>query len=111
MFKIRIDPESLDFRRGSLFSLAGLALELLGAIADIPRGGFGFSSPVALAATVTGAALLVVGVYYLARSKGRSPAWALLGLLSLVGWILVAFMEDRSEDIGDVGVNGLEGVG
>lgn len=50
-----------------------------------------------LAAPV-GSVFLVIGVYYLARSKNRSPAWAVLGLLSLVGWILVAFMEDHTDE-------------
>ncbi len=110
MFKIRIDPESREFRKGSLWSLAGFALEILGVLADLPHRGIGFSSVVALAATVTGAAFFVVGVYYLARAKGRSPAWAILGLLSLLGWILVAFLEDRTLDAGDIGVDGLESV-
>ena len=101
MFKIQVDPTSQEFRKGSLFGLAGFALELLGAVAQIPYQGIGFGSPVGLAATITGAAFLVVGVYYLARSKGRHPAWAILGLLSLVGWILVAFLEDTTQNVGE----------
>ena len=103
MFKIRIDHESLDARKATHFGLAGFALGIISYFADIPYQDGEFVSLVALAATVTGTAFFVVGTYYLARSKGRSPAWAILGLLWLMGWILVAFLEDHTEVVGDRG--------
>ncbi len=96
MFKIRIDSESLDFRKGSHWTLAGFALELVGSVAGIPRGTV-FSSPAGLAALLTGTAFIIVGTHYLAISKGRSPAWAALGLFGIFGWIALAFMEDHTD--------------
>ncbi len=101
MFKVQIDPESRDFRKGSLFSLTGFALQILGTVADIPYQLLGFTSIAAMTAIATGALLFVIGVFYLARSKNRSPAWAALGLFALVGFIIVAFLEDRAGGDGE----------
>jgi hypothetical protein len=30
------------------------------------------------------------------RSKGRSPAWCLLALLSIIGWVILIFLKDKS---------------
>ncbi len=100
MFKVQIDPESRDFRRGSLFGLTGFALQILGQVAHLPAEPV-VGSLVGFAASVTGTLFFVVGVFYLARSKNRGAGWAALGLLSLVGWILVAFLEDHTEADGD----------
>ena len=97
MFKIQIDPKSREFQIGSRFSLTGFALQVIAEIAAISGQGGGFDSPVGLAAAATGTLFFVIGVFYLARSKNRSPGWAVLGLFSLFGWILVAFLEDRAE--------------
>ena len=104
MFKVRIDPTAPEFRKGSALALTGFALELLGAVANIPHEEILFGSPIGLLATLTGMVFFVAGVYYLARSKGRSPTWAFLGLLSLLGWILVAFLEDHTDEEGIVAI-------
>ncbi len=96
MFKVRHDSASPEFRKGSALALTGFTLETLGVVANIPYEAVLFGSRVGLMATLTGVVFFVVGVYYLAKSKGRSPAWAALGLLSLLGWILVAFLEDHT---------------
>ncbi len=109
MFKVKIDPQSNEFRKGSLFGLAGFALELLGAVANIPYHGGETSSYAGTASALVGLVFFVVGVYYLAQSKGRSPAWAVLGIFSLVGWILVAFIEDHTEVVGEAADGGVVG--
>lgn len=42
-----------------------------------------------------GAAMLIVGLAYYAKAKGYHPAWGLLGLLSLIGFIVLGVMPDR----------------
>ena len=41
-----------------------------------------------------GAVLLVVGLAYYAKAKGRHPAWCLMGFLSLIGLIVLACLSD-----------------
>lgn len=42
-----------------------------------------------------GAVMLIVGLAYYAKGKGYHPAWGLLGLLSLIGFIVLGVMPDR----------------
>jgi uncharacterized membrane protein HdeD (DUF308 family) len=43
-----------------------------------------------------GIGLFIWGLAYYARAKSRSPWWCLLGLLSLLGMIILAFIPDDS---------------
>jgi uncharacterized membrane protein HdeD (DUF308 family) len=43
-----------------------------------------------------GVGLFIGGLAYYAMAKGRSPWWCLLGLLSLLGMIILAFIPDDS---------------
>jgi hypothetical protein len=45
---------------------------------------------------VFGACLFIAGLAYYAMAKGKSPWWCLLGLLSLLGMIILAFIPDES---------------
>ena len=45
----------------------------------------------------SGTLLLVIGFAYYAKAKGRSPAWSLLGLASIVGWIVLLFLTAKSD--------------
>jgi hypothetical protein len=47
-------------------------------------------------AVILGTLLLLVGLAYYAKAKGRSPWWCLLAFLSLIGLIVLACLEDRS---------------
>jgi hypothetical protein len=51
---------------------------------------------VAWLASLAGTALLMVGLAYYARAKGRSPAWCLLGLLGVLGLIGLVVLKDKS---------------
>ncbi|MBE3098350.1 MAG: DUF4190 domain-containing protein [Planctomycetes bacterium] len=51
---------------------------------------------VAWLASLVGTVLLMVGLAYYARAKGRSPAWCLLGFLSIVGLIVLGVLKDKS---------------
>jgi hypothetical protein len=47
-------------------------------------------------ALLVGTVLLLIGLVYYAKAKGRSPWWCLLAFLSLIGLIALACLEDRS---------------
>ena len=44
-----------------------------------------------------GSVLLLIGFGYYAVSKGRSPAWALMGFLSCIGLLVLACLKDRTK--------------
>jgi len=44
---------------------------------------------------IAGAAILVIGFGVYVKSKGRNPAWCLLALLSLAGWLILILLKDR----------------
>ncbi len=50
-----------------------------------------------------GTALLIVGLGYYAKSRGRSPAWGLMGFLSCLGLIFLAFLKDLSAEVEETG--------
>jgi uncharacterized membrane protein YjjB (DUF3815 family) len=43
-----------------------------------------------------GTALLLIGFGFYVRPKGRSPAWCLLALLSLIGWVVLILLKDKN---------------
>lgn len=43
-----------------------------------------------------GTALLLIGFGFYVRVKGRSPAWCLLALFSLIGWVILILLKDKS---------------
>lgn len=49
---------------------------------------------------VVGTLLLLVGLAYYAKAKGRNPAWCLMALLSIVGLLVLAILKDLAN--GDV---------
>jgi hypothetical protein len=46
--------------------------------------------------SLVGTLLLMVGLAYRTKDKGRSAAWGLCGLLSIVGVIIVAMLANRA---------------
>lgn len=48
-----------------------------------------------------GSVLLLIGLSYYARAKGRNPGWCLLAFLSWFGILVLALLEDRSGTIHD----------
>ncbi len=45
---------------------------------------------------LVGTALLLVGFGFYVRSKGRSRAWCLLALISIIGWAILVLLRDKS---------------
>ena len=95
MFSIRINTDSPEYRDGTVWALTGIGMQLVSQLFMIGED----LLPVAeLFLFLAGAGFVIHGLALIARSKSRSPFWGVLGLLSLVGWILVAFLEDRSAE-------------
>ena len=46
-----------------------------------------------------GTVLLLVGLVYYAKAKGRSPVWCLFAFLSIIGLIVLACLKDKSTDL------------
>jgi hypothetical protein len=44
-----------------------------------------------------GMVLLLIGFDFYIRSKGRSPAWCLLALLSIIGWVVLILLKDKNQ--------------
>jgi len=57
--------------------------------------GLGIEQPLVM---VLGTVLLVVGLAYYAKAKGRSAAWCLMAVLSLIGLIVLACLKDRAKE-------------
>ncbi len=82
-------------RLGLLFGISGICLHLFAVIPVImlvTRPAVG--EIVAAAMFLAGTALLFTGLVYYAKSKGRSGALALLGLLDLLGIIILGCLKD-----------------
>jgi 4-amino-4-deoxy-L-arabinose transferase-like glycosyltransferase len=47
--------------------------------------------------TIAGTVLVMVGLGYYAKAKGRHWAWGLLGLLSIFGLIALAILPDKAK--------------
>lgn len=47
---------------------------------------------------LVGTILLMVGLAYYAKAKGRSPAWCLMGFFSLIGLIVLACLKDLEKE-------------
>ena len=58
-------------------------------------GGHLIGQPLVL---LLGTVLLVVGLAYYAKAKGRSPAWCLMAVLSLIGLFVLARLKDRAKE-------------
>jgi hypothetical protein len=78
-----------------VFGLPGLVLQVVGLMLDTQlRSNLGFV--VELGGTV----LLLTGFSYYAKAKGRHPAWCLVAFLSCFGPIILAFLKDKSNQVG-----------
>ena len=91
-----------------LFGLPGLALQLYGNVLmrgaqgaiergqEVAAAGVGLGVLVSLAGTV----LLIVGLAFNARLKGRSGWWGLMGLLSCIGLLVLCFIGKKCPHCG-----------
>ena len=45
-----------------------------------------------------GTALIIVGLFFYTRAKARHPLFCLLGFLSIIGWLILAALSDKSDN-------------
>jgi hypothetical protein len=79
---IQAELRSLN-TRSLLLAVPGMVLQVVG------RGMPGMSG---IAVTLLGAALIVGGLVFYAKMRGRSPAFGLLGLASCLGLLILYFL-------------------
>lgn len=97
-------------RKSFFFGVPGIVLQLGGrlglSMVGSKQGAQSFPMAnderalVEIAATVglvLGTCLLIAGLSCYARAKGRSGWWGLMGLLSIIGLIVLACLEDRNK--------------
>jgi hypothetical protein len=67
--------------------LPGLLLQSIGTIGNSES-----AAPLAL----IGSIMFIIGLAYYAMAKGRSPLWAVMGFLSIIGLIILALLPDHT---------------
>ena len=68
-----------------LSGVPGLILQIAGRVINEPL------------VMLVGTILLMIGLAYYAKAKGRHPAWCLMGFLSIIGLIVLACLKDHEE--------------
>jgi hypothetical protein len=95
-----MDPA--ENRKSLALGVPGIVLQLLGNVmyrtggVVAPQGQAETGHPLWLLVALVGTVLLIAGLSFYAKAKGRSPAWGLMGLLSIIGLIVLACLKDRS---------------
>ncbi len=82
------------YKSGTSFAGLGLVLTILGRFF---YSLLGYISYLAIGMLVAGMPLFFFGCYRMAKGKGYHGAWALLGLLSLIGLIILFLLPNRIE--------------
>ena len=88
-----------------LLGVPGLILQIAGRFLQNAEG---FITPMGWIISLAGTVLLLVGLAYYAKSKGRHPAWCLFALLSIIGLIVLALLKDKAVDGEDVAASGIQ---
>lgn len=81
-------------RKSLLYGVPGLLLQTAGLFVKTPIGA---------AAQLVGTVLLLVGLAFYAKAKGRHPAWCLMAFLSLIGLIVLACLKDKAPNSPETG--------
>jgi hypothetical protein len=84
-----------SYKSGTSFAGLGFILTILGRLFySLP----GYISYLAICMLVAGIPLFFFGCHRIAKGKGYHDAWALLGLLSLIGLIILFLIPNRIEN-------------
>ncbi len=81
-------------RTSLALGIPGIILQLVGNFALRSADGQSLTWA-GVAVSLIGTVLLIVGLSFYAKAKGRNPAWGLMGLLSIIGLIVLALLKDR----------------
>jgi len=78
------------------FGVPGLILQILGFILRSPqRHADGKVPATVFLILLAGTVLLLIGLAYYAKAKGRHPAWCLLAFLSIIGLVVLGCLRDK----------------
>ncbi|RPJ30974.1 MAG: hypothetical protein EHM35_12395 [Planctomycetaceae bacterium] len=80
-------------RLSFVFGVPGIVMQIAG---NFQRGPDGLMTLPGAGLVLLGTVLLMIGLAYYAKAKGRSPAWCLMALLSIIGLLVLAWLKDRS---------------
>ena len=93
--------DAVENRKSLALGIPGIILQILGNIMYRQGGATGGpgrpapdANPIWLLVALVGTGLLIAGLAFYAKAKGRSPAWGLMGLLSIIGLIVLACLKD-----------------
>ena len=80
-------------RKSFIYGIPGIILQIAG---NFFRTGEGEITSLGALLVLIGTALLLVGLVFYAKAKGRHPAWSLFAFLSLIGLLILALLKDKS---------------
>jgi hypothetical protein len=84
------------YNRISLWlGVPGIVLQMAGLFTGGAAEGAA-GSPLGLLLLLVGTALLLAGLAYYAKAKGRHPAWCLVAFLSWIGLLILALLRDKA---------------
>jgi peptidoglycan/LPS O-acetylase OafA/YrhL len=75
--------------------VAGIILQVLGGMIQ-PITSYPVLRVFGWATSLLGTGLLLVGFAFYSKSKGRNPAWCLLALVPIIGWIILILLKDKT---------------
>jgi len=78
----------------------GIILQIVGQVTRVSPEHLGLARVL----LIVGTGLLLIGLAYYAKAKGRHPAWCLMAFLSLIGLIVLASLKDRAPAQGQTDV-------
>ena len=84
-------------RKSFVFGVPGLLLQIGGNVAVLGASTLAVAG-VGRVVSLVGTVLLLVGLAFYAKAKGRHPAWCLFAFLSIIGLIVLASLKDRAPD-------------
>jgi hypothetical protein len=82
--------------RSLLFGIPGILLQMCGVVAPVAQvpGHPEIADMLFILLRIVGTILLMIGLGYYAKAKGRNSAWCFMGFLSCFGLLFLAIMKD-----------------
>lgn len=81
-------------KKSFVFGIPGIILQIAG---NFMRNPDGVITGLGALIILSGTALLIVGLVFYAKAKGRHPAWCLFAFLSIIGLLVLALLKDHSQ--------------